>query len=146
MRFLEYERASWLHCFLATFQEIEAYSPHTVGQERRPHLSPRNMGRMIFCKRVMYFFQFRLFVAFTLNNANAGVSVIFIRKHLLPDESIVNHVTTCQGRDHIVTIRSGGSVMVIVNVHFEPDLISRDLRERLRHISLHWPRYLESME
>ena len=43
-----------------------------------------------------------------------------------------------------MTIRSGGSVMVIVNVHFEPDLILRDLPERLRRVSPHWPRYPEA--
>ena len=36
--------------------------------------------------------------------------------------------------------------MVIVNVHFEPDLLFRDLRERLRPISPHWPRYCEPEE
>ena len=40
-------------------------------------------------------------------------------------------------------MRSGGSIMVIVNIHFEPDLILRNLRERLRRISLNWPRYAE---
>ena len=34
--------------------------------------------------------------------------------------------------------------MVIVNVRFEPDLVSRDLRERPRRISPHWPRYFEA--
>ena len=38
----------------------------------------------------------------------------------------------------MVTVRSGGSVMVIVNVHFEPNLVLRDLRERSRLISLNW--------
>ena len=28
---------------------------------------------------------------------------LFILKNLLPDCAIVTHVTTCQGRDHIVT-------------------------------------------
>ena len=54
-------------------------------------------------------------------------SAILVRKNLLPDD-------TCQGRDHIVTIRSGGGVVVIVNVHFELDLVLRFLRERLRRI------------
>ena len=31
----------------------------------------------------------------------------------------------------------------MVNVHFEPDQVLRDLRERQRLVSLHWPRYLE---
>ena len=40
MHFLEYERASWLYCFLTTLQE--AYLPHTSGQEQRHHVSSRN--------------------------------------------------------------------------------------------------------
>ena len=32
------------------------------------------------------------------------------------------HVITCQGRDHTVSIHSGDSILVIVDVHFEPDL------------------------
>ena len=32
------------------------------------------------------------------------------------------HVITCQGRDHTVCIHSGDSILVIVDVHFEPDL------------------------
>ena len=60
---------------------------------------------------------------------------------LLPDGAVVTHVITCQGRDHIVTIYSGGSILVIVNVHFEPDLTLRSLRERLFLITPHWPSY-----
>ena len=35
------------------------------------------------------------------------------------------------------------NVLVVINVHFEPDLILRDLRGRLRRIVFHWPRYPE---
>ena len=70
---------------------------------------------------------------------------MFIHENLLPDGAVVNHVTTCQGRDHIVTIRSGEGVLVIVNVHFEPDLEIRDVRERLRRISLHRSRFPEDL-
>ena len=89
--------------------------------------------------------QFRLFGTFMLNNVNAGGSAIFIHKSLLSDGAIVNHMTACQGRDHIVTIRSGESVLVVVNVHFEPDLVLRNLCERLRRVSLHWQRYPEAL-
>ena len=34
---------------------------------------------------------------------------------------------------------------MIVFVHFEPDLVLRDPRERLHRISLHWPRYPEAL-
>ena len=76
---------------------------------------------------------------------NAGGSSIFIHKNLLPDHAIVSHEITCQGRDHIVTIRSGEGVLVIVSVHFEPDLVLWDLRGRLHRISLLWPRYPEAL-
>ena len=39
------------------------------------------------------------------------------------------------------TIHSGGYVLVVVNVHFEPDLTWRSLRERLRLVSPHCPCY-----
>ena len=81
--------------------------------------------------------QFRLFGTFMPNNANAGGWAILTRKNLLPDSAIITHVATCQGRDHIVIIRSGESVVVIVNVRFERDLLLGDLRERLRRISPH---------
>ena len=70
-------------------------------------------------------------------------SATFIRKSLLPDHAVVTHEITCQGRDHIVNIQSGESVLVVINEHFEPDLILRNLRERLRRIAFHWPRYPE---
>ena len=88
--------------------------------------------------------QFSLFGTFMPNTVNADGSAILIRKNLLPDGAIFTHVATCQGRDHMVTIRSGESVMLIVNDHFEPDLVLRDLRERLRRISPHWHRYPEA--
>ena len=76
-------------------------------------------------------------------DANASGSAILIRKNLLPVGAFVTHVTTCQGRDHVVTISAGESVVVIVNVRFEPNLVLRELRERLRRISPHWQRYYE---
>ena len=60
-------------------------------------------------------------------------SAIFIRTHEI----------TFQGRDHIVRIQSCESVLVVIDVHFEPDLILRHLRERLRRIASNWPRYHE---
>ena len=63
--------------------------------------------------------QFRLFGTFIPNNLSAGGSIICIHESLLPDGGIVTHMITCQGRDHMVTLHSGGSVLVVVNVHFE---------------------------
>ena len=53
----------------------------------------------------------------------------------------MTHMIICQGRDHIVSIQSGRQSLVIVNVHFEPELTLRRLRERLRLITPHWPSY-----
>ena len=85
--------------------------------------------------------RFRLFGAFLLDNENAGGSAICIHRDLLPEEAIVPHLITCQGRDHIVNIQSGRQSLVIVNVHFEPELTLRHLRGRLRLIIPRWPSY-----
>ena len=56
-------------------------------------------------------------VRFLPGNANAGGSAICFHKDLLSDDAIVTHVITCQGRDHIVNVRSGRRNLVVVNVH-----------------------------
>ena len=58
---------------------------------------------------------------------------------------MVTHVVTCQGRDHIVNIRSGCRSLVVVNVHIEPELTLRSLRERQRLITPHWPHYPDAL-
>ena len=70
-----------------------------------------------------------------------GGSAICIHKDLLSEYAIVTHVVTCQSRDHLVNIRSGQHSLVIVNVHFEPELTSRQLRGRFGIIHPHWPAY-----
>ena len=62
-----------------------------------------------------------------------------IHRDLLPDEVIVTHSVNCHGRDHIVNIRSQRHSLGIVNVHFEPELTSRQFRGRLGLIHPHWP-------
>ena len=81
----------------------------------------------------------RKHTTFFRNNLNAGGSAICIHKNLFPGGAVISHVITCQGRDHIVSIHSGDSILVIVDVHFEPDLTLRSLRERLRLIFPHRP-------
>ena len=49
----------------------------------------------------------------------------------------MTHVATCQGRDHLVNIRSGRHNLVIVDLHFEPELTLRQLQGRL-HIPVVW--------
>ena len=85
--------------------------------------------------------RFKLFGTFIPGNENAGGSAICIHEDLLPEDAIVTHVIACQGRDHIVNVQSGRKNLVIVNVHFEPELTLRRLRERFRLITPHWPSY-----
>ena len=85
--------------------------------------------------------RFRFCGTFIPGNENAGGSAICIHKDLLPEDALVTHMITCQGRDHIVNVQYGRQSQVTVNVHFEPELILRRLRERLRLITPHWLSY-----
>ena len=78
---------------------------------------------------------------FIPDNENAGGSAICIHRDLLLEGAAVAHVITCQGRDHLVNIQYGRHNLVIINVHFEPELTLRQLRGRLRLIHPHWPAY-----
>ena len=80
-------------------------------------------------------------VLFISENENAGGSAICIHRDLLPEEAIVTHLITCQGRDHIVSIRSGRHNLGFVNFHFELELTLRQLRDKLHLIRPHWPSY-----
>ena len=53
----------------------------------------------------------------------------------------MTHLITCHGRDHLVNIRSERHSLVIVSVHFEPELTLWQLRGRLGLIHPHWPAY-----
>ena len=81
------------------------------------------------------------FGTFFPDNEKAGGSAICIHRDNLPEEAVVTLLNMCQGRDHIVNIQSGRHNLVIVNVHFEPELIMRQLRGRLHLIHPHWPSY-----
>ena len=52
--------------------------------------------------------RFQLFGMFARNNANAGGLAMCIHKDVLLGNAIVTQVVTCQCRDHIVNLRSGG--------------------------------------
>ena len=88
---------------------------------------------------------FKLFGTFIPGNENAGGSAICNHKDLLPEDAIVTHLITCQGGDHIENVQSEQKNLVIVNVHFEPELTLRRLCERLRLISPHWPSYPDAV-
>ena len=75
------------------------------------------------------------FGTFIRENENAGGSAICIHRDILPEEAIVTHLITCQGRDHLVNLQSGRHNLVNVNVHFEPELSLRQLRDRLHLIN-----------
>ena len=85
--------------------------------------------------------RFKILGTSTIVNENAAGSAICIHKELLPVDAVVTHVFTCQGRDHIVNVRSGCRNLVVVNVHFELELTLRSLRERLRLMTPHGPHY-----
>ena len=89
--------------------------------------------------------RFNLFGTFKAGNENAGRSATCIHKDLLPEDAIVTHMITCQGRDHFVNVESGWKIPVTVNVHSEPELTLRRLRERLRLITPHWPSYTSAV-
>ena len=55
---------------------------------------------------------------FLRDNLNAGGSATCIHKKLFLDGAVISHVITCQGRDHIVSIHSGDSILVIVKCPF----------------------------
>ena len=63
-----------------------------------------------------------VFGTFIPGSENAGGSAICIHKDILPKDAIVIHMITCQGRDHVVNMQSGRQSLVILNVHFEPEL------------------------
>ena len=72
----------------------------------------------VFKKRKGKMSFYKLFKYYILNSGTGRLFLIIGT----PDGTIVTPVTTCQGRDHIVTIRSGKRVLEVVNVHLEPDV------------------------
>ena len=128
MRYLENERAYWITTFQGKIQLL-----HSTCQEQRHHLYARNSWeRWISPSYSGIDPQFQLFGTSLPNNLNASGSAVCIHKNLFPEGAIVTHVGTCQGRHHIVNHNL-----------FEPDLTLRNLRERQRLTTLHWPRYPE---
>ena len=85
--------------------------------------------------------RFKFFDTFIPDNENARGSSTCIHKDLLREDSIETHMITHEGRDHIVNMTSGRKRLVIVNVHYEPELILRRSRGKLRFIAPHWPSY-----
>ena len=51
--------------------------------------------------------RFRFLGTFFPGDENARGSAFCIRKELLPEDAIVTHLITCQGRDHIVNNNLG---------------------------------------
>ena len=125
MRLMEYERTSWFHCLFSNLQGTSIFA-----RKNDIICLQETLGKNEFLQAIqVQHTQFRMFRTFVLDNVNPGGSTIFIHKNILPDHATVSHEITCQGRDHMVTMRSDEGVLVVVSVHFEPDLVSRDLRE-----------------
>ena len=57
--------------------------------------------------------RFRFFGTFLPDNENAGGSAICIHRDLLLEDTLVTQKVTSQGRDHLVTIRSGRHYLVM---------------------------------
>ena len=57
--------------------------------------------------------RFRLFGTFLPDNENGEGSAVCIHTDLLPEKAIVTHVVTCNGRDHLVNIRTGRHSLVM---------------------------------
>ena len=102
MRYLEYERASWI-----TSQRKHNYFTRLAKNNNIICLQESD-GKLQLLQAIQVLVpQFRLCGTLILNDLNAGGSAICIRKCLSPDGTMVTHVVTCQGRDHTVNVRSG---------------------------------------
>ena len=90
--------------------------------------------------------RFRLFGTFIPGNENAGGYRPYAStRTFLAEDVLFTHVITCQGRAHVVNVQSRRKNLVIVNVHFEPELPLRRSRERLRLITPPWPPYPDAV-
>ena len=107
---------------------LDLFSPHKGTENSNSNISKISWTTSFVSRKYMErtsFFKLSrcwLFGTFLPDNENAGGSAICIHRDLLPEEAIVTHVVTGQGRDHPVNIRSGRHSLVFVNVHFEPEL------------------------
>ena len=54
-------------------------------------------------------------------------------------------MVTYWGRDHIVPTQSNSRYLVLINIHFKPDLTLRNVRERPRLVSPHWAHHPEAL-
>ena len=81
-------------------------------------------------------------VPFFLTMRMRGGSAICIHRDLLPEEAIVSHVITCQGRDHLMNIQSGRHNLVIVNVPFRTCTYLEAITWQITSLfHPHWPTY-----
>ena len=84
---LEHQGPRWIYFLQTKEQRIQTQmSQKTLGQQQHYFVS----------------LDFDSFGTFLPDNENAGGSPICIHKELLPEEAIVSHVISCQGRDHLV--------------------------------------------
>ena len=130
---LKYNEVTWIgtrvSIFLMAVFDVSPGKLKVLLDLRLPHNFPRNRNIIIsddlskkttssalkkYMKRTNFVMLFKCshhvansLVRLYQTMQNAGGSAICIHKDLLPDDAVVTHVVTCQGRDHIVNVRSG---------------------------------------
>ena len=83
--------------------------------------------------------RFQMVGTFVEDQVNAGGSAMLVRKYPLEGGSVLEHVVTHVGRDHLITIRAEIKSLMIASVHLEPGSNLTDLRGRTRAIHEDWP-------
>ena len=66
--------------------------------------------------------RFRFFGTSIPDYENAGGLAICIHRDLLPEETIVTHLISCQGRDHLVNINLGDTTLLLLTSILNPNL------------------------
>ena len=135
------QEGSWISVFFTNFQGKETQPLHSTYQEQRHRLPSRNSWEGRVSSRPSDTGPASSLVCSCQIMRTPFGSAFGIHEDLLLDDAKVTHVVICQGRDHIVNIRSGCRSLAVVNVHFEPELTLRSLLEVLRLITAHWPQY-----
>ena len=85
--------------------------------------------------RYVPFTQRHMVGTFLERQANAGRSAILSRETLLQGGSVLHREIKHAGWDHITTIRSKKRLLMVADIHLEPNSTLRDLR--IRHRTIH---------
>ena len=108
--YLEHQRSHWI-CFSKQKNrefKLKYFKSGSSMTTTTSYVSRRFTERMSISKLFRCWLRdLGFFVTFFPGNENAGGSAICIHKELLPEDAIVTHMITCQGRDHVVSRQSG---------------------------------------